>query len=133
MGTLAGAELTYASDLDVMFVHEVADGADESEATALALSIAASVITSLSAITPDGSAFDVDADLRPEGRNGPLSRTLASYEAYWERWAEPWEHQALLRVRSVAGDRDLGRRFERRPPNGRIAADSTRIGCSRRA
>ena len=113
MGTLAGGELTYASDLDVMFVHEVVPGADENEATALALSIASSVITSLSEITPDGSAFDVDADLRPEGRNGPLSRTLASYEAYWERWAEPWERQALLRVRSVAGDRDLGRRFER--------------------
>jgi glutamate-ammonia-ligase adenylyltransferase len=113
MGTLAGGELTYASDLDVMFVHEVVEGADEAEATALALSIAANVITSLSAITPDGTAFDIDADLRPEGRNGPLSRTLASYEAYWERWAEPWEHQALLRVRSVAGDRDLGRRFER--------------------
>ena len=112
MGTLAGAELSYASDLDVVFVHEVADGADEAEATALALSIAASVITSLSAITPDGSAFDVDADLRPEGRNGPLSRSLASFEAYWERWAEPWELQALLRVRSVAGDRELGRRFE---------------------
>ena len=113
MGTLAGGELTYASDLDVMFVHEVVDGADEAEATALALSIAANVMTSLSAITPDGSAFEIDADLRPEGRNGPLSRTLGSYEAYWERWAEPWEHQALLRVRSVAGDRDLGRRFER--------------------
>jgi glutamate-ammonia-ligase adenylyltransferase len=113
MGTLAGGELTYASDLDVVFVHEVADGADEAEATALALSIASSVIASLSAITPDGTAFDVDADLRPEGRSGPLSRSLASFEAYWERWAEPWELQALLRVRSVAGDRDLGRRFER--------------------
>ena len=113
MGTLAGSELTYASDLDVMFVHEALPGADENDANALALAIAASVITSLSEITPDGSAFDVDADLRPEGRNGPLSRTLASYEAYWERWAEPWERQALLRVRSVAGDRDLGRRFER--------------------
>ncbi len=111
MGTLAGGELTYASDLDVMFVHEVADGADEAEATALALSIASRVITMLSAITPDGTAFDVDADLRPEGRSGPLSRTLASFEAYWDRWAEPWELQALLRVRSVAGDRELGMRF----------------------
>ncbi len=111
MGTLAGGELTYASDLDVVFVHEVAEGADEDAAHALALSVAANVITSLSAITPDGSAFDVDADLRPEGRNGPLSRTLAAYEAYWDRWAEPWEFQALLRVRSVAGDRDLGQRF----------------------
>ena len=113
MGTLAGAELTYASDLDVLFVHEAVDGADEADATALALTIAANVITSLSAITPDGSAFEVDADLRPEGRSGPLSRSLSSYVAYWERWAEPWEHQALLRTRAVAGDRDLGQRFLR--------------------
>lgn len=112
MGNLAGGELGYASDLDVVFVHEVVEGADEAEATALALSLAANVIASLSRITPDGSAFDVDTDLRPEGRNGPLSRTLDSYVAYWERWAEPWERQALLRVRSVAGDRALGRRFE---------------------
>ncbi len=112
MGTLAGAELSYASDLDVVFVHEVAAGADPADAGALALTIAADVIDSLSRITPDGTAFDVDADLRPEGRNGPLSRTLDSYCAYWDRWAEPWERQALLRVRSVAGDRDLGRRFE---------------------
>jgi [glutamine synthetase] adenylyltransferase / [glutamine synthetase]-adenylyl-L-tyrosine phosphorylase len=112
MGTLAGRELTYASDLDVVFVHEVADGADEAEATALALAIASNVVRSLSMITPDGTAFDVDADLRPEGRSGALSRSLGAFEAYWERWAEPWEHQALLRVRSVAGDRDLGARFE---------------------
>jgi [glutamine synthetase] adenylyltransferase / [glutamine synthetase]-adenylyl-L-tyrosine phosphorylase len=134
MGTLAGAELTYASDLDVVFVHEVADGADEAEATALALSIASSVITSLSAITPDGSAFDVDADLRPEGRNGPLSRTLASFEAYWERWAEPWELQALLRVRSVAGDRELGRCFERAAAQRAYGAglDHERLVATRR-
>jgi [glutamine synthetase] adenylyltransferase / [glutamine synthetase]-adenylyl-L-tyrosine phosphorylase len=112
LGTLAGAELTYASDLDVVFVHESAPEADEQDAGALALTIAANVIRSLSVITPDGTAFDVDVDLRPEGRSGPLSRSLASYEAYWERWAEPWERQALLRVRSVAGDRDLGARFE---------------------
>lgn len=112
MGTLAGGELTYASDLDVVFVHEAVPGADDADANVLALTIAANVIRSLSAITPDGTAFDVDADLRPEGRSGPLSRSLASYITYWERWAEPWEHHALLRVRSVAGDRDLGRRYE---------------------
>jgi [glutamine synthetase] adenylyltransferase / [glutamine synthetase]-adenylyl-L-tyrosine phosphorylase len=50
----------------------------------------------------------VDADLRPEGRNGSLSRTLPSYQAYWERWSQPWEHQALLRARAVAGDTELG-------------------------
>lgn len=111
MGKLGGLELGYASDLDVLFVHEALDGADEAEATALALSIATEVMRSLSDITAEGSAFEVDADLRPEGRNGALSRTLASYVAYWERWAEPWEHQALTRARAVAGDVDLGGRF----------------------
>jgi [glutamine synthetase] adenylyltransferase / [glutamine synthetase]-adenylyl-L-tyrosine phosphorylase len=111
MGKLGGRELQYASDLDVLFVHEVAAGHDEAEGNRLALDIAATVMRSLSAITAEGSAFDVDADLRPEGRSGPLSRSLASYVAYWERWAEPWEHQSLLRVRAVAGDVELGTRF----------------------
>jgi [glutamine synthetase] adenylyltransferase / [glutamine synthetase]-adenylyl-L-tyrosine phosphorylase len=111
MGKLGGRELNYVSDLDVLFVHEATGDADEQEASKLALSIAANVMRSLSDITAEGSAFDVDADLRPEGRNGPLSRTLTSYEAYWERWAEPWEHQALLKARYVAGGRDLGKRF----------------------
>lgn len=111
MGKLGGCELHYISDLDVLFVHEVVDGANEREATRLALEIAGNVMRSLSTITSEGTAFEVDADLRPEGRNGPLSRSFASYLAYWERWAEPWEHQALLRARTVAGDRDLGRRL----------------------
>jgi glutamate-ammonia-ligase adenylyltransferase len=111
MGKLGGQELHYVSDLDVLFVHEVVAGAEERDATRLALEIAGNVLRSLSAITSEGTAFEVDADLRPEGRNGPLSRSFASYLAYWERWAEPWEHQALLRARTVAGDRDLGRRL----------------------
>ncbi len=111
MGKLGGRELDYCSDLDVLFVHEAAPDAEESQATSLALEIAANVMRSLSMITAEGSAFDVDADLRPEGRSGPLSRTLGSYQAYWERWAEPWEHQALLRARPVAGDHDLGGRL----------------------
>jgi [glutamine synthetase] adenylyltransferase / [glutamine synthetase]-adenylyl-L-tyrosine phosphorylase len=111
MGKLGGRELNYVSDLDVLFVHEVELGGDDDEATQLALAIAANVMRSLSDITAEGTAFEVDADLRPEGRNGPLSRTLASYEAYWERWAEPWEHQALLKARYVAGARELGDAF----------------------
>jgi glutamate-ammonia-ligase adenylyltransferase len=111
MGKLGGRELNYVSDLDVLFVHEAADGADEREATRLALEIAGNVMRSLSSITAEGTAFEVDADLRPEGRNGPLSRSLDSYREYWARWAEPWEHQALLRARHVAGDRDLGGRL----------------------
>ncbi len=111
MGKLGGRELHYPSDLDVMFVHDVDDGVDESDGNRLALDIAGSVMRSLSEITAEGTAFEVDADLRPEGRNGPLSRSLGSYEAYWQRWADPWEHQALLKARLVAGDETLGSRF----------------------
>lgn len=53
----------------------------------------------------------IDADLRPEGKSGPLVRTLKSYEAYYRRWALVWEAQALLRAEHVAGDEELGRRF----------------------
>jgi [glutamine synthetase] adenylyltransferase / [glutamine synthetase]-adenylyl-L-tyrosine phosphorylase len=111
MGKLGGSELHYVSDLDVLFVHDVLEGEDEQAGNKLAMEIAANVMRSLSTITAEGSAFEVDADLRPEGKNGPLSRSAASYEAYWERWADPWEHQALLRARFVAGDRELGQRF----------------------
>jgi glutamate-ammonia-ligase adenylyltransferase len=68
--------------------------------------------------------LEVDTGLRPEGRNGPLVRTLASYEAYYVQWAQPWEIQALLRAHRVAGDDDLGHRFQlmadktRYPPGG---------------
>jgi [glutamine synthetase] adenylyltransferase / [glutamine synthetase]-adenylyl-L-tyrosine phosphorylase len=112
MGKLGGRELNYVSDLDVLFVHEAEPGSDEHDASQLALAIAANVMRSLSDITAEGTAFEVDADLRPEGRNGPLSRTMTSYEAYWDRWAEPWEHQALLKARHVAGARELGDTFE---------------------
>ena len=96
MGKLGGAELNYASDVDVMFV---ADDADTGEKTARALVSAAR------------SCFRVDVDLRPEGRDGPLVRSLASYQAYWDRWAQTWEFQALLKARPVAGDPLLGDSF----------------------
>ena len=111
MGKLGGMELHYCSDLDVLFVHEAVAGADEQQAATLALEIAGNVMRSLSEITAEGTAFEVDAELRPEGRTGPLSRSLASYTSYWDRWAEPWEHQSLLRARYVAGDRELGSRL----------------------
>jgi len=60
--------------------------------------------------TPD-PVLEVDASLRPEGRNGPLVRTLGSYAAYYDRWSSAWEAQALLRAEPVAGDEELGRRF----------------------
>ena len=56
--------------------------------------------------------WEVDANLRPEGKSGPLVRTLASHESYYARWAESWEFQALLKARTIAGDTGLGARYE---------------------
>ena len=103
MGKLGGQELNYASDVDVLFVHE-GDGPTAERA-------ARAVLTTMSEPTADGIVFRTDADLRPEGRSGLLSRTLEAYGAYYARWAQPWEFQALLKARPVAGDADLGRRF----------------------
>ncbi|MHB1986578.1 MAG: bifunctional [glutamine synthetase] adenylyltransferase/[glutamine synthetase]-adenylyl-L-tyrosine phosphorylase [Acidimicrobiales bacterium] len=101
MGKHGATELNYASDVDVIFVAR--DGADLSEVTAVArraLSIAR-------------RCYRIDTDLRPEGRNGVLVRSLGSYEAYWQNWASPWEFQALLKARFSTGDEELGRDFEK--------------------
>jgi [glutamine synthetase] adenylyltransferase / [glutamine synthetase]-adenylyl-L-tyrosine phosphorylase len=111
MGKLGGAELSYTSDLDVLFCHEPAPGADPEVAARAADRVVRELLRGLSAVTPEGTCFKVDPNLRPEGRNGPLSRTLGSYRAYWDRWAQPWERQALIKVRPVAGDRELAERF----------------------
>ncbi|GAA1265570.1 bifunctional [glutamine synthetase] adenylyltransferase/[glutamine synthetase]-adenylyl-L-tyrosine phosphorylase [Pseudonocardia aurantiaca] len=110
MGRLGGAELGYGSDADVLFVCEPVDGAEDREAVRYATTVAETVRRRLAAPNPD-PALVVDADLRPEGRSGPLVRTLESYRNYYARWSEPWEAQALLRASAVAGDEDLGRRF----------------------
>ena len=110
MGRFGGGELGFASDADVMFVHEPHDGADERDAHQAALSVAEELRRLLMIPTPD-PVLEVDASLRPEGRSGPLVRTLASYAAYYQRWSTAWEAQALLRAEPVAGDPGLGDRF----------------------
>ncbi|WP_126381318.1 bifunctional [glutamine synthetase] adenylyltransferase/[glutamine synthetase]-adenylyl-L-tyrosine phosphorylase [Actinomyces howellii] len=109
MGRLGGEEVTYASDADVLFVHEPVRGADPDSAAAEAESVARWTVRLLVQARPH--ALDVDADLRPEGRQGPMSRSLASYARYYRRWGAVWERQALLRARPCAGDEDLGRAF----------------------
>ena len=127
MGRLGGGELGYGSDADVMFVCDSDSGVDESAAVRWAVSIAEQVRTLLGTPSAD-PPLEVDASLRPEGRNGSLVRTLSSYETYYAQWAQPWEIQALLRAHHVAGDRDLGERFlrmadkTRYPPGGVSAA-----------
>lgn len=122
MGRLGGAELGYGSDADVMFVCEPAPGVDDSAAVRWAASVAEQVRTLLGTPSVD-PPLDVDANLRPEGRNGPLVRTLASYAAYYEQWAQPWEIQALLRAHAVAGDAELGQRFLLMADKTRYPAD----------
>lgn len=123
MGRLGGAELGYGSDADVMFVAQPVEGADESEALKWATSICDSVRTRLGRPSQD-PPLDVDIDLRPEGRNGPVVRTLDSYRRYYKEWGETWEMQALLRATWIAGDKDLGIEFLRMiddfryPPGG---------------
>ncbi|GLY44131.1 glutamate-ammonia-ligase adenylyltransferase [Amycolatopsis sp. NBRC 101858] len=110
MGRLGGAELGYGSDADVLFVCEPSEGVSDADAVKFASSVAETVRKMLGAPSSD-PALVVDADLRPEGRSGPLVRTLESYRTYYARWGEVWEAQALLRARFIAGDDDLGERF----------------------
>lgn len=130
MGRLGGAELGYGSDADVMFVCEPATGVEDAQALRWSGMIAERVCRLLGTPSVD-PPLDVDVNLRPEGRNGPLVRTLGAYAAYYAQWAQPWEIQALLRAHAVAGDVDLGQRFllmadkTRYPPDG-VSAEMVR-------
>lgn len=111
MGKCGGHELNYVSDVDVIFVHEPVGDASETAATRTATQLASNLMQICSDYTGEGTIWPVDANLRPEGKQGPLVRTLASHQGYYERWAKTWEFQALLKASAVAGDIDLGRRF----------------------
>ncbi len=130
MGRLGGAELGYGSDADVLFVCEPVAGSGEQEALRWATTVAEQARRLLAAASAD-PPLEVDTGLRPEGRNGPMVRTLGAYAAYYRQWAQPWEVQALLRARPVAGDTELGERFTTladrvRYPEGGITADAVR-------
>ncbi|MFI7497393.1 bifunctional [glutamine synthetase] adenylyltransferase/[glutamine synthetase]-adenylyl-L-tyrosine phosphorylase [Streptomyces sp. NPDC049687] len=111
MGKCGGHELNYVSDVDVIFVAEAVEGADEGKALRAATKLASHLMRICSETTVEGSIWPVDANLRPEGRNGPLVRTLSSHLAYYQRWAKTWEFQALLKARPVAGDLELGTEY----------------------
>ncbi|MFI7286467.1 bifunctional [glutamine synthetase] adenylyltransferase/[glutamine synthetase]-adenylyl-L-tyrosine phosphorylase [Streptomyces anulatus] len=111
MGKCGGRELNYVSDVDVIFVGEARDGVDETKAMQAATRLAAHMMRICSETTVEGTIWEVDANLRPEGRNGPLVRTLSSHLAYYQRWAKTWEFQALLKARAVAGDPGLGAEY----------------------
>jgi glutamate-ammonia-ligase adenylyltransferase len=111
MGRLGGYEMSYPSDADVLFVYGPPEGMADNDVTAAAHAIAEEMRRRLGAPAPD-PALGLDADLRPEGRQGPLVRSLNAYAQYYARWSRVWESQALLRARFVCGDRDLGLQFE---------------------
>ncbi|UMG92776.1 hypothetical protein [Nocardioides sp. TF02-7] len=111
MGKCGGHELNYVSDVDVIFLHEPVAGADDAAAARTAAKLASHLMQVCSDHTREGTIWPVDAALRPEGKAGPLSRTLTGHRGYYERWADTWEFQALLKARPVAGDLDLGGQF----------------------
>jgi glutamate-ammonia-ligase adenylyltransferase len=106
MGKAGGRELNYVSDVDVIFVGAPLDDGDDDPALRTATKLAAETMRVCGLV-----AWPVDAGLRPEGAAGPLVRTLASHAAYYRRWAQTWEFQALLKARPIAGDLELGRAF----------------------
>ncbi len=113
MGRQGGREISYGSDMDALFVHRLAEGGDPAKADAQAQKLA----VRLRALLSQGAAIrgeyplQLDADLRPEGKNGPLSRSLDSFVEYYRRWMEVWERQALLRARPLAGCDELAADF----------------------
>lgn len=106
MGKAGARELNYLSDVDVIFVTEGDDAA-----VASATKLARETMRGIQELALEPGLWEVDANLRPEGHDGALVRTLASHLAYYERWAKSWEFQALLKARPLAGDRDLGDRY----------------------
>ncbi len=128
MGRFGGGELGYGSDADVMFVYDPVEGADERAAQEGAAAVVQELRRLLSAPGPD-PAIELDVGLRPEGKNGPLVRSLASYRSYYQRWSLVWEAQALLRATPIAGDAELSKAFDqliepvRWPQSGLTPAD----------
>ena len=108
MGRFGGAELGFGSDADVLFVYDAPTAWMPQRAQQLATRIVAGLREHLA---DHRLPLDLDADLRPEGRNGPLVRSLDAYAAYYRRWSLSWEAQALLRARGVAGSHKLIERF----------------------
>ena len=106
MGRLGGHEMAYSSDADVMYVYRSGPRFSEGDAARFALDVAQEMHRLLALPSPEPPLV-LDADLRPEGRSGPLVRSLGSYRAYYERWGEVWERQALLRAEPLVGSEAL--------------------------
>lgn len=113
MGKAGAGELNYVSDVDVIFVTEPdpESGLESGRAIDIATRLAILMMRGITQATVEPDLWEVDPNLRPEGKDGALVRTLESHLAYYDRWAKGWEFQALLKARPLAGDRDLGDRY----------------------
>jgi glutamate-ammonia-ligase adenylyltransferase len=115
MGKTGARELNYVSDVDVIFVcgagPEALETMGESRVIDIATRLATQTMLGISSADIEPALWEVDANLRPEGKQGALVRTLDSHVSYYERWAKSWEFQALLKARPVAGDTDLGEAY----------------------
>lgn len=121
LGKLGGLEMSYASDADATFVYEAIESQEMAAKDALAIISTLQNVLGAPAADP---ALQIDLDLRPEGKQGPIARSLDSYASYYEKWSLTWESQALLRAYFVGGDKELGAKFNelidrlRYPENG---------------
>ena len=113
MGKAGAAELNYLSDVDVIYVTDVPEDADPTQVVQRAETLARDTARYLMEFGVEPGLWEVDPNLRPEGKDGALVRTLESHIAYYERWAHDWEFQALLKARPLAGDRALGEAYRR--------------------
>ncbi|GGK86050.1 glutamate-ammonia-ligase adenylyltransferase [Salinibacterium xinjiangense] len=111
MGKAGARELNYLSDVDVIFVVESDGDLTDDRAVQIGTRIAMATMKGINDLATEPGLWEVDANLRPEGKDGALVRTLDSHVAYYERWAKSWEFQALLKARPLAGDRELGQRY----------------------
>ena len=111
MGKTGARELNYLSDVDVIYVTEVPEGAESEKVLQGATLLARETARNVMEFGHEPGLWEVDANLRPEGKDGALVRTLDSHLAYYDRWASDWEFQALLKARPLAGDVSLGQRY----------------------
>ncbi len=116
-GKLGGLEMSYSSDLDLVFLHNVDEQADTDGVKPISgfqfcARVAQKMMTMLSTQTLDGRIYEVDTRLRPSGQAGLLVSSLHAFELYQQKSAWLWEHQALARARSVAGDLAVRQVFE---------------------
>ncbi|HEX4442945.1 MAG TPA: bifunctional [glutamine synthetase] adenylyltransferase/[glutamine synthetase]-adenylyl-L-tyrosine phosphorylase [Galbitalea sp.] len=111
MGKSGARELNYVSDVDVIFAVEATGDLGADQAVEIGTRLAMQTARGIQELASEPTLWEVDANLRPEGKDGALVRTLESHLAYYERWAKSWEFQALLKARPLAGDLELGARY----------------------